>query len=210
MKKSEHFFTDEEKKKVTEAIRKVEASTAGEVAVMVVDSSDQYRDAEITGGVVFGSIAAFVLTELFFEALVWFYIPLSILFFYPIMLLIRAVPGLKAVFLGAGRKNVSVAGRALKAFYEKGLYRTKDSTGVLFFISLLERKVWVLADKGIYTKIDRKTLDKFASTVTLGIKEGRACDALCQSITEAGQVLAEHFPVRPDDTNELSDEVMTE
>ena len=209
MKKSEHFFTDEEKKKVTEAIHKVETITAGEVVVMAVDSSDQYRDAEITGGIVFGSITAFILTEFFFDALVWFYIPLSILFFFPFMRLVRAIPDLKAVFLGARRKNVSVAQRALKAFYEKGFYRTKDSTGVLFFISILEHKVWVLADKGIYTKIDQETLDKFASTVTQGIKEGRSCDALCEAISNAGQILARYFPVRSDDTDELPDEVMT-
>jgi len=46
--------------------------------------------------------------------------------------------------------------------------------------------------------------------VTQGIKKGEACDALCRTITDIGQILAEHFPVKPDDTNELPDEVMTE
>jgi putative membrane protein len=96
------------------------------------------------------------------------------------------------------------------AFYEKGLYKTKQNTGVLFFLSLLERKVWVLADKGIYEKIEQETLNGFAQTVSQGIKEGRACDALCRAIEDAGTLLARHFPVTPGDTNELSDEVMTD
>jgi putative membrane protein len=84
------------------------------------------------------------------------------------------------------------------------------NTGVLFFISLLEHKVWVLADKGIYEKIDQEALNKFARAVSLGVKEGRACDALCQAIIEAGDVLAKHFPLTPGDTNELTDKVITE
>ncbi len=96
------------------------------------------------------------------------------------------------------------------AFHEKGLNRTKEHTGVLFFISLLEHKVWVLADKGIHEKIGQETLNKFASKVSSGIREGRACDALCESIKEAGDLLAAHFPMKPGDTDELPNHVITE
>jgi putative membrane protein len=147
---------------------------------------------------------------MFFDAQIWYYIPLSILFFFPFQRLTRLLPLLKAVFIGPGRRQEAVAQRALKAFYDKGLYRTRDNTGVLFFISILERKVWILADKGIYSKINQDTLNTYATAVTQGIKKGEACDALCRTITDIGQILAEHFPVKPDDTNELPDEVMTE
>jgi len=204
------FFTEDEKQRISAVTRQVELGTSGEVAVMVVGSSDPYPDAEITAGIVFGSLAAFACTEIFFDALIWYYIPLSILFFFPFRRLTGLIPSLKTVFISAGRKNRTVARRALNAFYEKGLYRTRDNTGVLFFISLMEHKVWVLADKGIYSKIDQETMNRFASMVTQGIKEGRACDALCSAIPEIGAILATHFPVKPDDTNELSDDVMTE
>ena len=77
-------------------------------------------------------------------------------------------------------------------------------------MSLLERKVWVLADKGIYEKIDQETLDRFALTVSQGVKDGRACDALCSAIDAAGKVLSQHFPIEPGDTNELPNAVITE
>ncbi|TAN41297.1 MAG: hypothetical protein EPN25_05350 [Nitrospirae bacterium] len=203
------FFTEEEKQKISAATQQVEMRTSGEVAVMVVDRSDTYRDADIMGGLVFGSLAAFALTEIFFNSLIWYFIPLIIIFFILFAWLTGTIPALKTLFIRAGRKNEAVARQALRAFHEKGLDRTRENTGVLFFISILEHKVWVLADKGIYSKIQQETLNRYASTVTQGIKEGRACDALCQSITEAGQVLAEHFPIRHDDTNELSNEVIT-
>ena len=98
--------------------------------------------------------------------------------------------------------------RAEQAFFEKGLYKTKKNTGVLFFLSLLERKVWVLADKGIYEKMDQETLNRFANEVSRGIKEGRACEALSQAIQEIGVLLSKHFPITSDDTDELSDDVI--
>ena len=99
--------------------------------------------------------------------------------------------------------------RAVRAFYEKGLYKTKQQTGVLFFLSLLEKKVWVLADKGIYEKIEQDTLNRFSKLVSQGIRDGRSCDSLCNAIMEAGELLAKHFPITPDDTDELTDEVIT-
>ena len=79
---------------------------------------------------------------------------------------------------------------------------------VLFFLSLLERKVWVLADKGIHGKIHQKTLNRFANIVSKGIKDGHACDALCEAIMEAGELLTKHFPAIAGDVDELPDDVM--
>ncbi len=195
--------------RIEETTRAVECCTIGEVAVMVTDSSDHYAGAEVLGGVFLGSAVSLLLTVNFLQASLWFYIPLSILFFFPCRLLFQKNLLLKRSLIGARVKDEAVRRRALQAFYEKGLYRTRANTGVLFFISLLEHRVWVLADKGIYEKIDQATMNTFALTVSHGIKEGRACDALCRAITDAGKILSLHFPISADDTNELSNKVIT-
>jgi len=177
---------------------------------MVVDSSDQYREADAVGGIFLGSLLALACTGLFFHFSVWWYIPISFVLFFPAKSLFQKVPLLKLAFISLSRKEHAVMQRAERAFFEKGLYRTRKNTGVLFFLSLLERKVWVLADKGIYEKIDQAKLNRLASTVSEGIRDGHACDALCGAIEEAGVILSRHFPITPGDTNELSDEVMTE
>ncbi|MBP1699553.1 MAG: hypothetical protein H6Q41_4741, partial [Deltaproteobacteria bacterium] len=97
-----------------------------------------------------------------------------------------------------------------RAFFERGLYKTKKNTGVLFFLSLLEKKVWVLADKGIYEKMDQETLNRFANEVSSGIREGHACEALSQAIREIGGLLSQHFPITSNDTDELPNEVVVE
>jgi len=208
--KSERFFTAEEKERLKTATHEVESRTIGEIVVMVVDHSDHYIEAEVLGGVLLGSLLSLILTVLFFDSSLWFYIPLSFILFFPCWFLFIKVEVLKKAFIGIRRKEEGVRLRAERAFFERGLYRTKKNTGVLFFVSLLERKVWVLADKGIYEKMDQETLNRFANEVSRGIKEGRACHALCQAIQEVGDYLAKHFPIAPRDTNELPDGVMTE
>jgi putative membrane protein len=208
--KSERFFTAEEKESLKATIHGVESKTIGEIVVMVVDHSDHYIEAEVLGSVLLGSLLSLILSVLFFHASLWFYIPLSFLFFFPFWFLFIKVEALKRLFIGGRRKEEAVRLRAERAFFEKGLYRTKKNTGVLFFLSLLERKVWVLADKGIYEKMDQETLNRFANEVSKGIRENRAGEVLIQAIQEIGVLLSKHFPITPDDTDELPDDVMTE
>jgi putative membrane protein len=208
--KADEFFSAEEKEKLKAAISEVESKTIGEVVVMVVDQSDQYIEAEILGGVILGSLLSLILSLLFFHSSIWSYVPLSFLLFFPCWFLFKKAEALKKLFIGTRRKEEAVRLRAERVFFEKGLYKTKKNTGVLFFLSLLERKIWVLADKGIYEKMDQETLNRYANEVSKGVREGRACDALSHAIQEVGALLSRHFPITSGDTDELPNGVMTE
>jgi putative membrane protein len=208
--KAATFFTKAEKERIQATTGSVESRTDGEIVVMVVDQSDRYLESEILGGFIFGSLLSLVITVVFFHDSLFVYIPLSFLFFFPFRWIGVTIPRLKLVFIGPRRREETVRQRAIQAFYEKGLYKTRFQTGVLIFLSLLEHKVWVLADKGIHQKMTQETLNRFAQDVSQGIKEKRACESLCRAIEEIGQLLFEHFPVTPGDTDELPDEVITE
>lgn len=203
------FFSNEESGAIEAAVRDAEFRTIGEIAVMVVDSSDEYLHADTIGGILFSGALSFFGAVAFFQSELVLYIVLTALLFFPCRLFVRSFPVIKSEFISPRKKRDAVRIRALRAFTEKGLYRTQAQTGVLFFLSLMERTVWVLADKGIYEKIRQEQLDRFAATVSQGVREGRASQALRQAITEAGTLLAEHFPVKPGDKNELSDSLIT-
>jgi putative membrane protein len=212
-------FTGEENEKIRETTVAAEARTIGEIAVVVVDHSSLYLEAEVIGGFFLSGLMSLILTEVlfhvsepiaefFFHSTVWLFIPLAILLFYPCRLLFKTAPSLKFAFIGKWRREKAVKERALRAFYEKGLYKTKENTGMLIFISLLERKVWVLADKGIHGKIHQNILNRFAGIVSKGIREGRSCEALCEAIKEAGDLLAKLYPESGVHVDQLPDGVM--
>jgi putative membrane protein len=204
------FFSEEEKRRIEATTRNVESRTIGEVVVMIVGASDLYVEAELLGGVLLGSLLSFVLTALFFHSSIWFFVPMSFIFFFASQWIVRKVIPLKALFIREARKEDAVRRRAISAFYEHGLYKTKKNTGVLFLLSLLERKVWILADKGIHEKIGQESLNQFPLIVSQGIRDGRPCDALCEAIRKIGELLSAHFPMTPGDTNELPDDVITD
>lgn len=206
--KADTFFSEQDKKIIEATIAEVETKTAGEVAVMVVDQSDSYPEAQVFSGVLFGSGVALALTEIFFAESLWAFLPLAVFFATLIGVLSRFLPSLIRL-MGSGQRMENMAqARALQAFYEKGLYKTRDDTGVLFFISLLEHRVWVLADSGIYSKISPDELQDYAHMVAQAIKEGNVTTILCQEVRRVGEVLAHHFPIKNDDTNELSNKVI--
>jgi putative membrane protein len=208
--KAELFFTEADKERLRSAVLDVESRTIGEVVVMVVDASDEYPEAEIIGGIFLSSLVSLILTLVFFHASIFWFVPISFALYFPSKVLLCSLPDLKKPFLGEDRKEEAVRTRASIAFYEHGLNKTRQNTGVLFFLSLFEKKVHILADQGIYSKVGQETLDRYARIVTEGIKKDRACNALCQAIQDAGQLLSTHFPTIAGDTNELPDAVITE
>jgi putative membrane protein len=231
-KRSEKFFSEEENTRIRSAVKDAEGRTSGEIVAMVVDRSDSYREAETLGAVLTAAICA-LLAEIALQVVtlrlpaaewghgggvgaelvlygvsVWTYIPLVFLIFFPARYLFRRCESLKLPFVGRKRIDEAVRERAVRAFYEKGLYRTRDETGILIFLSLLEHKVWILGDRGIDTKIPHDIWQSLARDLSLGMREKRACEALCSVISACGGELARHFPRKPDDTNELADDVI--
>ncbi len=207
---AEHFFLEEEKERIKATTRDVESRTIGEIVVMVVGSSDSYAEADLLGGLLLGCLVSFILTALFFHSSMWFFVPMSFVIFFPCQWIVKKVLTLKGLFISKERKEGAVWRKAISAFYEHGLYKTQKNTGVLFLLSLLERKVWILADKGIHEKIGQERLNQFARLVSQGVREGRPCDALCEAIRKIGELLSKHFPMAPGDTNELPDDVIKE
>ena len=202
------FFSETDKQKIADTIEAVEKETAGEVAVMVVDRSDTYPEARILTGILIGGLTTLVITDLFFNDSLWYYIPLAAAFSFLIGWIAKGTPTILRFFIPANRLEERVRERSVRAFYEKGLYKTRDASGVLFFFSLFEHKVWVLADHGIYSKIKPEELQGHAHAVVKGIKQGNAAESLCAEIAKTGKILARHFPIKADDTNELSNNVI--
>jgi putative membrane protein len=208
IQKSHSFFSDDEREAIRRAVGLAETATSGEIATMVVDHSDRYREAEVLGGMLVAALAAVIIAVTTQHTTIWSYLPLTLLLTFPARLLFYRFPRLKFPFVNKRRMMHAVRERALRAFYEKRLYKTRDETGILIFVSILERKVWILADRGIDRRIPHETWQALAREVSAGIRDGRACEALCAVIEKCGRMLSEHFPKMPDDVNELPDDLI--
>lgn len=190
---------------IREAVAGAEARTSGEIVPMLVARSDDYREAAAQAAAIIASLLALALALAFHDTSVWFFLPAAFVLYFPTLAVVRRLPQLKLAFTPAARVREAVQLRAIRAFYEKGLHRTRDENGILIFISLLEHKVWILGDRGINAVIPPERWIDFTKTLSSGIRRGELTEALVGVIAEMGEILRQHFPLRQDDTNELPD-----
>ncbi|MBI5655683.1 MAG: hypothetical protein HZC44_02195 [Geobacter sp.] len=209
-KSAETYFTSEEQERISLCVATAESGTSGEIAIMIVDESDRYREAGLAGALFLSAFVALSAALLTSHVTIWSYLPMMVLLLFPSLWLFRRFPRLKRPFAGRRRIAEAVRQRAVRAFYEKGLYRTRDETGILIFMSLLEQKVWILGDRGINELIDPAAWHGFAQELATGMAQGKGCDALCSVIGQCGAELSKHFPRCADDQNELTDQLLTE
>ncbi len=108
----------------------------------------------------------------------------------------------------AGRATIlrRVAARAAEAFVAEEVFNTRERTGILIFLSVMERRVVVLGDAGIHGRIAGTEWDDLIGIVVEGIRSGRPADGLIRAIGESAALLLRHgFTIAPDDRNELGD-----
>ncbi len=104
-------------------------------------------------------------------------------------------------------RKLSIFDIALREFYRLGMDKTRDKTGVLIFLLLSERKLQIIADEGINSKVENQAWQRIADAMVEKFKEGKYLDGLLFGLDEVGKILHAHFPIKPDDINELSNDV---
>lgn len=201
---AKELFTEADKQRIESTVRQVEKLTSGEIVPMIVDQSYDYPRAEILGAGLFSLATAASLSWAFFGESLWHFLWLFALSYFPFKLMIRNLPGLRRRLIHPDEIKEEVQEKAIVSFLENGLHHTRDETGILILISVFERRVHVLADRGINAVVPPNTWDDIVQTITSGIHNGDTCNALCKAIESCGQLLVEHFPVKSDDTDELS------
>ncbi len=184
-------------------MREAEKRTSGEIVPMVVDAAYHYPSAEILGAGLFSLALGVMLSWAFGGSSVWIFLAVFALAYFPFKMLIRYLPSLKRRLLHPAEITAEVEEKALVSFLEKGLHHTRDHTGVLILVCLFERRVHVLADRGINAVVPPDTWKEIVTAVTAGIRQGRACEALCAAVGPLRGVAGKNFPIKADDTDEL-------
>lgn len=202
------FFTPAETEAIRQAVAAAEVGTIGEIVPLVVDRSDDYREALLAAALLLAALLALLVLILVHHDSIWWYLPLVTLFFVPLRYLVGRMPYLALAFISRRRFAQAVRDRAVRSFYEQGLYRTRAATGVLIFISLFERRVWILGDRGINARIAPEQWQGMVDQLVAGIRQGSAPAALCAVIQACGQLLQQHFPDQGNDQNELPDDLL--
>ncbi|MCH2109570.1 MAG: hypothetical protein MK135_09580, partial [Polyangiaceae bacterium] len=90
---------------------------------------------------------------------------------------------------------------------ELGVTETRDRSGILLFLSELEGRVVLLADKGIHDRVEEDEWSQDVDRLVDAIKKGKPGAGTIECVQRLGSLLASSFPPREDDENELADGV---
>ena len=111
----------------------------------------------------------------------------------------------KSLPFAAAWEGVTNRQRALAMFAECGVWDTADNCGVLIYVNLAERKVDIVADRGIDCCIDAQTWQAVCNTMTAGFAQGNFHDSTLAAIGRVNELLRTHFPANGNRPNELPD-----
>lgn len=211
-------LSEQEKARISEAVRAAEARTSAEIVPMLVARSALYRDAQHRTGL---ALALVVLTALLMGEGLWVswgwqtvhaaWLLLATLLAYAIgSWLGTFAPMIRAV-TSTERLQRKVRLRAERAFAQHSLSRTRQRTAVLLMVSLLERHVYVLPDSGIGSGITAAQWNDVVDAVVTKLKDNDIAGGFCAGIERCGTLLAHAYPAVPgNNPDELSNRLVEE
>lgn len=221
----------DEHARVARAIAQAEARTSGEIFCVLAGQVSSYRDVSLACAAAAAFLAPLFLIPLGLDT-GWLhglapgweaahlsaqalsigqsiaaYALFQVAVFLGVYLLLR-LPPLTRLVTPRALRRARAREAALHQFLAHGLHVTEHRTGVLIFAALGDRQVEVIADEGIHSRVDEAIWGEAVDVLTVALKDGRAADGFEQAIALVGGVLAEHFPPRPRNPNEVPDRLV--
>ena len=198
-----------ERQKVSLAIKKGELLTSGEIVVVAARQSDEYIHVPIHIAAGFALAVPFILPwagRLF----TWSVVPLTWVFVIQLLvfIVVAVLLSLDPVRYWVTPKKLmhKYAHRnAATQFLAVSAHGTGGRTGVLIFVSLLERYCEIIGDTAIAGKVDHKTWAAIIDEMRPQLREGNITQALVHAVERCGHELALHFPPGAENPNELPD-----
>ncbi len=95
--------------------------------------------------------------------------------------------------------------RAEDLFSLLKVWDTERNSGVLIYVQLVDRRIEIVADRGIAAKVAQAEWNAVCREMEKAFRAGRYAEGTLQAVERTTSLLAKHFPARADNPNELPD-----
>jgi putative membrane protein len=189
---------------LAEAVREIEKNSNAEIVVVVRGRSGTYRHADY----LFGAIVALVgLIFVLFSPFEFhtFWIPFDVIALFVAGGFVSSRGDWLRRLLTSKKFRVKAARAGAAAmFYEAGIANTSAENGVLIYLSLLERRLEVIADRGILKAVPPLKWNHSVFALKQVARDADPAKVIA-ALRDLGNVLAEHVPATGENPNELAD-----
>ena len=185
-------------------VQEIEKNTDAELVIVVRARSGNYSQADYLFGF---ALALVVLIFLIFSPFSFpeFLVPIDIVVAFVIGALISWKSNfLRRLFSKKKYRKDSVRTSAAAMFYEAGIANTNAEMGVLIYLSLMERRLELIADRGILKKVPAQEWNRQLFELhQIGMNPNP--ETFQNAIRQLGRILATHVPATGENPNELPD-----
>lgn len=208
-------LSDHDRSRLDTLISDVEKSTKTQIVLALIQRSDSYAELPWKAfalGASFSGLVVFILDVISFDwgpgisviAVIAGILAGGAVF----ALLTVLIPGIAKLFLSTSRAEVEVHQYAESLFLSRELFATRKRVGILMLVSLFERKVVILPDKGLNEKLSKDDLENIIEAMAYFLKRGEISQAFEAGLKKISHVLGANWSGK--DENELSDEIIEE
>ena len=95
--------------------------------------------------------------------------------------------------------------RAREVFALQGIWNTEENNGVLIYLLLADRKVEIVADRGVSARVPQSDWDALCAAMQQEFAAGRFEQGAVRGVQAASALLEKHFPADGTARNELPD-----
>lgn len=188
---------------LSEAVREIEQRSCAEVVVEIRSRSGSYAHAEarFAALVAFAALLLLLFSPWAFSA---FWVAIDVAVVYAIGLFIAQRSDIiRRGLTRVAERDAQARTMASAVFHERGVANTAGETGVLVYLSILERRIEVLADRGVLLSVPPLPWNQL-------IERARGCPgtpaALLEIVRDLGPLLGQYLPAREGDVDELANE----
>lgn len=201
------ILNEAEKQQVSDAIKRAEVKTHGEIVTVIARASGNYYYYPTLWAAVLAILSPVVLLAFPWTPDMPGIVELQLFVFTLLAITLRWRP-IKRRLVPHDQQRIYCARRAHEQFLIQKLHRTHEHAGVLLYVSLDERRVELLADTGIHARVADGTWDKIVRDFTARVKDDRVCEGFVEAINAVGAELTRHFPANGAHPNELPDRLI--
>lgn len=205
-------LSNTERSAIKQAIEQAEAKTSGEIFAVLAEQSDDYLFVSFFWAafwsLILGLVAALAAPLFWIELDAITLSVAQIMAFAAIALIAFFIRSFRMMMVPPFIRERRARRNAREQFLAHGLHLTKDRTGVLIFVSKAEHYAEIIADEGISAHVPDDQWQDIVSTMIEEIAANDISGGFVGAINASGAFLAEHFPPRENDENELSDHLV--
>jgi uncharacterized membrane protein len=100
-------------------------------------------------------------------------------------------------------RGISARDRAIELFSRLRIWDTEQNAGVLVYLLLADKRVEIVADRGIHSKVGATAWEAICGAMQREFAAGRFEPGVITGIQAISDLLALHFPPRGDNPDEL-------